>query len=131
MKGIRFSNVQISPNILIRRLNLTSATNSKIMSVFRYILYVSAVDQAANVEDRRTSMAIVEVRIEGSLEDRPKPNPESQVVTSSSDELSNETEEFLKEAKRRVRMDTLEQGCTTYISWRAKKKLPIPKGQNS
>jgi len=76
---------------------------------FRYILYVSSVDQAANVEDRRTSMAIVEVRIEGSLEDRPKPNPtESQVATtSSSDELSNETEEFLREAKRRVRANIL------------------------
>jgi len=70
---------------------------------------VSSVDQAANVEDRRTSMAIVEVRIEGSLEDRPKPNPtESQVATtSSSDELSNETEEFLREAKRRVRANIL------------------------
>ena len=77
--------------------------------IFRYILYVSAVDQSVSVDDRRTSMSIVEVRIEGSLEeDRPKPEKQSEIQTSTfSDEeneqqLNNETEEFLKEAKRRV-----------------------------
>jgi hypothetical protein len=69
---------------------------------------VSAVDQSVAVDERRTSMSIVEVRIEGSSEDRPKPEKQSEIRTSTfSDEeneqqLNNETEEFLKEAKRRV-----------------------------
>jgi hypothetical protein len=69
---------------------------------------VSAVDQSVGVDERRTSMSIVEVRIEGSSEDRPKPEKQSEIRTSTfSDEeneqqLNNETEEFLKEAKRRV-----------------------------
>ncbi len=69
---------------------------------------MSAVDQSVGVDERRTSMSIVEVRIEGSSEDRPKPEKQSEIRTSTfSDEeneqqLNNETEEFLKEAKRRV-----------------------------
>ena len=69
---------------------------------------MSAVDQSVAVDERRTSMSIVEVRIEGSSEDRPKPEKQSEIRTSTfSDEeneqqLNNETEEFLKEAKRRV-----------------------------
>ena len=52
-------------------------------------------------------MAIVEVRIEGLLEDRPKQEkPELPKPVSSEEDteqtLNNETEEFLKEAKRRV-----------------------------
>jgi type IV secretory pathway VirB10-like protein len=113
-----------------------------------YILYVSAVDQAASVDDRRTSMAIVEVRIEGSAEapkpeapkpeapkpeapkpetpkpeaprteapkpEAPKPDilkpevlkPDTLKLGSSEEDtdqaLNDETENFLKEAKRRV-----------------------------
>ncbi len=69
---------------------------------------MSAVDQSVTVDERRTSMSIVEVRIEGSSEDRPKPEKQSEIRTSTfSDEeneqqLNNETEEFLKETKRRV-----------------------------
>ncbi len=55
-------------------------------------------------------MAIVEVRIDGSAEERTKPEkpekPEtlkSGVIDEDSEQaLNNETEEFLKEAKRRV-----------------------------
>ncbi len=55
-------------------------------------------------------MAIVEVRIDGSSEERTKPEkPEkteilkSGVIDEDSEQaLNNETEEFLKEAKRRV-----------------------------
>ena len=46
----------------------------------KYILYVGASDQARNVGQRRTSMAIVEIRLEGSLDDQLENNPKVQVV---------------------------------------------------
>ena len=80
-----------------------------LLSSHRYILYVSAVDQSLSVDDRRTSMAIVEVRIQGSIEDRPKREPEKLpqdvLATSSGEEKQlkmNSTDEFLAEAKRKV-----------------------------
>ena len=89
--------------------NLWTAFNPN-FDFCRYILYVSAVDQSSAVEDRRTSMAIVEVRIQGAIEDRPKREPEKLpqeiLATSSGEEnqlkTNTTTEEQLAEAKRKV-----------------------------
>jgi hypothetical protein len=78
----------------------------------RYILYVSAVDQSLLVEDRRTSMAIVEVRIQGSIEDRPKREPEKlpQEILGTAGGEENQlkasgSEDVSAEAKRKVLSD--------------------------
>ena len=39
---------------------------------YRYILYVGASDQAENKQQRRSSMAIVEIRLQGDLEEQTK-----------------------------------------------------------
>ena len=112
--------------LIQHREDLTGITLNTLGFHCSYILYVSAVDQAASLDDRRTSMAIVEVRVDGTPEDQPKaekpdnpvkPDPVENLKSEINEEeteqaLNGETEEFLKEAKRRVSAVSRIQGLS-------------------
>ena len=69
---------------------------------FRYILYVGASDQAENEGQRRSSMAVVEIRLQGALKEQtknivnrntPTPKPKS---SSGSNRLISQSTPFVQ-----------------------------------
>ena len=75
---------------------------------YRYILYVGASDQAENEEQRRSSMAIVEIRLQGDLNDQaknivksvtPRTVPNKSTKGSTNKKLISQSTPFAKKPK--------------------------------
>lgn len=106
--------------------NLEEDILKDIWYIFRYVLYVTAIDQGEPVEERRTSMAIVEIRVEGDFNARPLTDSEAEapgvpqqapvvVQNGRKKEISTDTSEFLKEQQRKVRNLKIKLGICLWI----------------